>query len=196
MKPKLNQSAKDAPQIDQCQTPAYALTPMLPYLPKDVPVWEPAYGQGYLGREMERHGYMVIKGDILLGNDFFRCKPKTPRYRIFTNPPYSTPLKVNWLERCYELGNPFALLVPTETISMGSVQVLMEKYGAEIMLLNRRVDFKMPVKGWGGTAQFPVLWLCWKMLPAPLVYGHISLDQKREHKLQVASLGVQERLFV
>jgi hypothetical protein len=59
-------------------------------------------------------------------------------------------------------------------IGAQSAQKFMKKYGAEILLLDKRVNFKMPNKGWGGTAQFPVLWLCHKLLPEPIMYGHIE----------------------
>lgn len=100
-------------------------------------------------------------------------QPSTAYNAIITNPPYS--VKFPWIERCYALGKPFALLVPVETIGARAGQRLMERFGAELLLLDKRVNFEMPLKGWNGSsAQFPVLWLCWQLLPAPLVYGRIT----------------------
>jgi hypothetical protein len=92
------------------------------------------------------------------------------------------------LARCYELGRPFALLVPVETIGAKSAQTLMERHGSELLLLNRRVNFEMPQKGWAGSsAQFPVLWLCWKMLPAPIVYGKVT--QRPDQQLRLMEVA-------
>jgi hypothetical protein len=105
---------------------------------------------------------------------------------IVTNPPYS--IKFDWLERCYELGKPFGLLVPVETIGAKAAQTLMERHGSELLLLNRRVNFEMPNKGWAGSsAQFPVLWLCWQMLPAPIVYGKIT--PRHDQQLQLLEVA-------
>jgi hypothetical protein len=183
MKPKLNQAGdpKVSHKMDRCNTPAYAIDPLLPYIRPNWIVWESAAGTGNMYDALAHHTMAIIGTELRLddigqgvhgGRDFFEYQP--PRFdAIITNPPYS--IKFKWLERCYALGRPFALLVPVETIGAKSAQSLMEKHGAELLLLNRRVNFQMPNKGWvGSSAQFPVLWLCWKMLPAPIIYGKIT----------------------
>lgn len=182
MKPKANRATdKHVSQpMDRCNTPAYALDPLLPYLRRNWVVWEPAAGTGRLYDALAGHTLGVMGTELREddigkgvhgGLDFFTYR--APGFdAIVTNPPYS--IKFDWLERCYELGKPFALLVPVETIGAQSAQRQMERYGAELLLLNRRVNFEMPNKGFSGAAQFPVLWLCWQMLPAPIVYGKLT----------------------
>jgi hypothetical protein len=156
---------------DACQTPAYAIDPLLPYLQPGWQVWEPAAGEGNLVEAFYDAGFSVTDSDILTGQNFFDHEP-VKWDCLVTNPPYS--IKYDWLKRCYELGKPFALLVPVETIGAQAAQNLFKQYGVELMLLNRRVNFKMPNKGWeGGGAQFPVLWLCWHILPKEINYGEI-----------------------
>jgi hypothetical protein len=112
----------------------------------------------------------VIGTDLLTDQNFFEYQP--PQFdAIITNPPYS--IKYKWLEHCYELGKPFALLVPVETIGAKTAQDLMQSGGFEIMLLDHRINFKMPNKGYEGSAQFPVLWLCHGILPEKVVFGSI-----------------------
>ena len=174
MKPKINRigDPNESQGFDRCQTPPYALDPLLPYIRREWAIWEPASGSGNLVSAVAWHVPEIIGTDILNGCNFFTWQP--PHFdAIVTNPPYS--IKFAWLDRCYQLGKPFALLVPVETIGAQSAQRLMERYGAELLLLNRRVNFEMPEKGYnGGGAQFPVLWLCWQLLPAPIVYGKIT----------------------
>jgi hypothetical protein len=184
MKPKINRAGdtKRSSGFDRCNTPAYALDPLLPYLVRFPVIWEPAAGTGNIMRAIAPPVSGVIASDIhgdyaKPPRNFFDWQP--PIFNaIVTNPPYS--IKFDWLKRCYELGRPFALLVPVETIGAQKAQRLMEKHGVELLLLNRRVNFEMPNKGlesadgWKSSAQFPVLWLCWQMLPHPIVYGKIS----------------------
>jgi hypothetical protein len=173
MKPKINRAGdpSESKDFDRCQTPAYALDPLLPYLRPGWTVWECAAGAGRLSRALTPHVRQVVDSDILDGRNFFDWQP--PHFdAIVTNPPYS--IKFAWLERCYTLGKPFALLVPVETIGAQKGQRLMERHGAELLLLAKRVNFEMPNKGDDGSAQFPVLWLCWQLLPAPIIYGRIT----------------------
>lgn len=169
VKPKTNY--KPGPQ-DNCGTPMYALDPLLPYLKKDWAIWEPAAGDGMMVRGLEYHGYTVIGSDISSDNDFLltECEGADA---IVTNPPYSQ--KPQFIRRCYSLGLPFALLLPVETIGSGRVQKMMKSYGVELLLLDKRVNFFMPNKGFDGAgAQFPVLWYCWKLLPQQICYGEIN----------------------
>lgn len=165
MKPKKNYVTSDK---DLCQTPDYALDPLLPYIKKINKnssiwtIWECASGEGNIVKVLQSQGYKVIGTDILEGVDFdfFDYQPYIWDC-IITNPPYR--LKYQWLERCYQLNKPFALLMPLETLGAKRAQVLFEKHGFEIILLRPRVNFKMPKKGYDGKgAQFPTAWFTWK----------------------------------
>lgn len=186
MKPKQNQAGdpNESKGYDRCNTPPYGVDPLLPYLPGDALVWEPAAGTGNIARTLAPRRVVAtdLYGDYAKPpRNFFDWQPPTWDMLV-TNPPYS--IKFDWLERCYQLGKPFALLVPVETIGAKAAQAQMERYGCELLLLNRRVNFEMPNKGWeGSAAQFPVLWLCWQLLPAPIVYG--KLTQRHSDQLML-----------
>lgn len=152
MKPKLNY--KPGPQ-DRCQTPAYALEPILKFFPLHWHIWEPAAGEGNIVGALQSYGYTVTGTDILTAQDFFKYQ-RSIGDALITNPPFS--LKYRFLHHCYELGQPFALLLPVETLGAKAAQVLFKEFGIEVVLLNKRVDFKMPNKGFGGSAQFPTAW--------------------------------------
>jgi len=163
---------------DRCYTPAYALDPLLPYLPAGL-VWEPAAGAGHLVRALESAGHAVYASEIADGQNFFTHTPPVPWTVQITNPPFSS--KYHWIERCYALGKPWALLLPLETLGAWSAQRLFRAYGVELLVLSKRVNFYMPNMGLsGGGANFPVAWFCWQMLPAPLVYGDITPRADRQ----------------
>ena len=127
-------------------TPKYAINLLKPYLPNTGVVWE-AFTQGnneliesptYL-REC---GYEVITST----NDFFEWEPKKFDY-IITNPPYHTPrkqrnIKERVIERCCELGKPFALCIPTLYLQTKSFKSLQDKYGRfQLLLPSKKFQF-------------------------------------------------------
>jgi hypothetical protein len=161
---------------DACQTPAYAIDPLLPYLVEGWNIWEPAAGEGYLEGALYDSGFSVIPSDILTGQNFFEFEPDSWDCLI-TNPPFS--VKYKWLERCYQLGKPFALLMPVETLGTKSAAVLFEEFGTEIIFVRPRINFKMPNKGWdGGGAQFPVAWYTWKLnIGRAMIFAKIKPEE-------------------
>lgn len=174
-KKKTRVNLKGIPARDQCQSPPYALLPILNYLPKEWIVWEPAAGEGLMAAGLRRLcGNQVVQTDITRGVDFFETNiTKLGVDCIITNPPFST--KYDWLERCYELNKPFALLMPVDVIAAAQAQHLFQRRGIQIVLMDKRVNFKMPNKGWAGSADFSVEWFCWgfPFLEQPITYAHI-----------------------
>lgn len=80
MKPKSNYST---PAKDRCQTPPYALTPLLTYLNtvagifNDVTIWEPCCGEGYLSKALEDDGgFEVLSSDLSFGQNFLTMPPQ------------------------------------------------------------------------------------------------------------------------
>lgn len=159
MKPKSNQAGDIyTPQgYDACQTPPEALDPLLPYLSQEWTIWECAAGERLLVEALHDSGFQSLTAsDILTGENFFEYTPLHWDC-IVTNPPYS--IKYQWLERCYALGKPFALLLPVETLGAKTAQEFFRKCGVEVIFMDRRINFKMPNKGWeGSSAQFPTAW--------------------------------------
>jgi len=173
---KLKHNIKEVPKRDRCQTPPYALDPLLPYIPKHMTVWEPAVGEGYLANEMIRKGYEVVGTDLCYSttedNQDFLISDIPEVDCIITNPPYS--IKYEWIARCYEIELPFALLIPVDTIGAAKAQALFSKYGISILYMNQRIDFKMPDKGWSGSGSFfPTAWYTYKLLPEPIMFSSV-----------------------
>jgi len=140
---------------DDFQTPPEALSPLLPYLNKKWIIWECADGHGNLTKAFGKLGYKVIGTDILTGENFLTWTPD--RYDVIvTNPPYSQ--KQEFLERAYQLGKPFAFLLPLTTLETPKRQSLFDDHGIEIILFDKRIHFETPnkneSKSWFQTAWF------------------------------------------
>lgn len=182
MKPKQNQKAESGAGYDCCYTPWHGVAPLFPYLAPGTRVWEPACGNGMMANALIEHGCGVHQTDWTTGHDFFTYAPEPDTYDVIvTNPPYS--LKREWMRRCYELGKPWALLVPFETLSTGGALAMYRQYGWEELRLMQRVNFHMPDTGFHNNgAQFPVVWLCWHLLPAPIIVADVP-PPRPEHRL-------------
>lgn len=141
-----------AGNADDFQTPPIALAPLLPYLKKDWHIWECAVGKGNLSIALMNEGFKVTSSDK--EKNFLAWSP--PKFDcIITNPPYS--LKENFLERCYQLRKPFALLMPLTALEGKKRQVLYKKYGVEIIFFNKRINFETP-SGNGTGSWFATAW--------------------------------------
>ena len=154
---------------DDFQTPAFALSPLLPYLDKNKVIWECASGKGNLANALKFFGYKAVATDISEGKDFLSYEPDYYDI-ILTNPPYS--LKNEFLARAYSLGKPFAFLLPLTFLETKFRQSLFKKYGIEILLLNKRINFETP-SGKGSGAWFATAWFCWKLLPERIMFGEL-----------------------
>ncbi len=165
---------------DNCQTPGYAIDPLIPFLPTMARVWEPAAGEGYLVKALKEKRFAVWEGDVLTGEDYFKQECEDYEVQV-TNPPFS--MKFKWLQRAFDLDNPFALLLPINTLGTVTAQKMFEKYGISVLLLDKRIDFKMPFMGWDGQgAQFSVAWFMWKLADPGLYYGKVTNKPKKEKK--------------
>lgn len=178
-KPKTNRAGDEyVPQgYDACQTPASAIDPLLPYLNNQWTIWEAASGEGLLVEGFYDSGFKKVEiSDILTGQNFFEYQPEVWDCLI-TNPPYS--IKYQWLERCYTLGKPFALLLPVETLGAKTAQVFFRSKGLEIIFMDRRVNFKMPNIGFDGSAaQFPVAWFTWGLdIGQEMTFSEVGHDE-------------------
>lgn len=147
---------------DDFQTPPEALEPLLPYLKPEWTIWEPAAGMWYLVDGFQERGFNVIAtdkyydADVETGAlDFLINKPPEDFDCIITNPPFSQ--KQNFLERCYGLEKPFALLLPLTTFETAKRQRLFRDYGVEILFMQKRVNFVIP-SGKGGGSWFATAW--------------------------------------
>lgn len=174
---------------DDFQTPPNVLDMLIPYLKKEWLIWEPACGKGNLVNELKKQGFKVLGSDIsgsgeqdqdmdFLGEhdgyiESWDC--------IVTNPPYTT--KDKFLQRCYELGKPFALLLPITALESEKRQKFFRKYGIQLIIPNRRINFETP-SGMGGGAWFPTAWFTWGLnLPSDLNFVELNSDYTLKEKL-------------
>lgn len=159
---------------DEFYTPRYAIKPILKYIPKNSVVWCPFDTEESLFvDELRKSGCFVIPTHISEGKDFFRTKVECDY--IVSNPPYS--LKTEVLERLFEIGKPFAMLVGVVGLFESQRRFSMFKNNEfEIMYLNKRVSYfkdysdKKPSLN----PPFSSVYICRGILPKQIVFEEIS----------------------
>ncbi len=123
---------------DECYTPFYAVKPILKYLPKDKKIWCPFdeyWSAFYL--TLKQYGFDVVRSSLSEGKDFFTYEPE--EYDIIvSNPPFSKKDEV--LKRLYQLGKPFAILLPLTTLQ-GQKRYKYFKEGVQILAFDKRINY-------------------------------------------------------
>lgn len=154
MKPPLKQG-----NSNDFQTPPEAINPLIQFLDKDWTIWECACGKGNLVKAFEELDFKVFGSDVIPESsnclDFLTQEPPSDYDCIITNPPFS--FKKEFLERVYQLKKPFAFLLPLTTFETATRQELFKKYGVEVILFDKRINFETP-SGQGSGSWFASAW--------------------------------------
>lgn len=162
---------KKAKSSDRFYTELWAFMPLVKYL-EGKTVLDPACGDKRMQKLFENFGIKTIGTDIESGDDFisplFWPEDKYEFDVIVTNPPYS--IKDKWLKRCYEIGKPFALLLPITALGEQERIRMYKQYGIQLLLLNERVNFETP-SGEGAGSWFFASWFCWHLLPESICFS-------------------------
>lgn len=144
--------------FDNLPTPRNAVMPLFNFLtpillPRGSTVWECADpGGSNITKIFKEGGYNVISTDIQTGYDFFIYEPKERVDIIITNPPYS--LKDEFIERCYELEIPFAMLMPLTTLEGIRRGKIFRGNNISLLVLDRRVSFTGQKNNWYNVSWF------------------------------------------
>ena len=173
---------------DEFYTPDYAITPIMKYLstPPAV-IWCPFDMEDSLFVKRFRDaGYTVIATHIRNGQDFFELDVPDCDY-IISNPPYTQKGEV--LNRLFEIGRPFAMLVGVVGLFESQKRFEMFRdHDFEIMYLNRRISY---FKDYGEqkpslNPPFSSVYVCSGILPCTIVFEEIEKVAKPARRVSPA----------
>jgi hypothetical protein len=124
-------------ESDECYTPSHEVAPLCKFLKKSYTYYEATSGKSssLLVGLREMGVSIEPSGD----KDFFDCTPADVLDGVITNPPYSK--KDAFIEHCYYLGKPFALLLPVAAFQGQKRGKLFKEKGISALVYNRRIDF-------------------------------------------------------
>ncbi len=157
---------------DECYTPEYAISPLVPYLKKEWVIWDCAFGSGKLAEHFKKKGFNVVgRGDSDFFNEFFNCDI------VITNPPYS--LKDKFLEKAFRIGKPFAFLLPLTTLEGIKRSKMFRDKNIQLIIPNKRINFENPIRtkerGNKSSCWFATAWFCYG-LNLPNQLNFVELD--------------------
>lgn len=125
---------------DECYTPDYAVLPIVKYLKPNSKIWCPFdTEQSEFVKVLKDNGFEVVHTHICNGSDFFETNVQDCDY-IISNPPYS--LKTQIIDRLYDLGKPFAMLINFQGIFDSKKRFAQFKnHNFELMVLYPRINY-------------------------------------------------------
>ena len=159
---------------DEFYTPEYAIDPIVKYIPEGSRIWCPFDTAESLFVKRFSGGYFVTATHIFNGEDFFLIEPPECDY-IISNPPYS--LKGDVLQRLFDIGKPFAMLVGV--VGLFESQKRFEMFrdnDFEIMYMNRRVAYFKDYAEQKPSLNppFSSVYVCHGILPKQIVFEEIK----------------------
>ena len=156
---------------DECYTPAYAVKPILEFIPKDARVWCPFDTLDSQFVKLISQTHSVEHSHINTGRDFFEYEPYHWDVMI-SNPPFTN--KRAFFERALSLGKPFALLMANTWLNDRAPMQLFADRGLQLLLLDRRTEFIQPDRQTSGKITFNSGYFCCDFLPRDIVIRTID----------------------
>lgn len=155
---KFDLTQKGGKGSDNFQTPPWPVISLLNVIGSqltDSVIWDPCMGEGLLIETLNDNSLTALGTDEITGTNFLIDESPYEFDAIITNPPYSK--KDQFIQRCYELGKPFALLMPLTALEGKKRLPMYKENGMQLCLLPKRVNFKTP-SGKGSGAWFATAW--------------------------------------
>lgn len=159
---------------DERYTPPILVYPIIEFLKEKSTIWCPFDEENSeFVLILKEKGFNVIHSHINNGEDFFTYEPKNYDY-IISNPPFSRKLEV--LERLYEIGKPFAMLMNLECLNYQVVGNFFykRKEDLELLIMDKKVSFD------GNTASFNTSYFCRNILPKQLMFYHLEHNNTKD----------------
>ncbi len=176
-------------ESDECNTPFYAIKPLLKYINKTDIVWCPFDEEDseYV-KTFKNNGNKVIFSHIKTGKDFFEYEPEEYDV-IISNPPFSMADEI--LERLYDIGKPFIMLLPLKYLQAKGRGKLFFKNGIQLLTFDKRIGYyingnmKETKEGNSQASSY----FCWKIMPKDLIYEILDKSCKTCSRNCVRNLG-------
>lgn len=133
-------------KTDDYSTPPEAYELLFKFIPRNKINWDPFYFQGRLNIPEDT---TFIHED----KDFFQYIPDEYDF-IISNPPYS--IKERIFERCENIGKPYALLVPFDTLERKYMNTILKTRDVSIIVPHKRYKYN----DCKFTPPFKSVWIC------------------------------------
>jgi len=153
---------------DECITPAYAVEPILKYIPKGAKVWCPFDTlESEFVKQITKQQGSVLYSHISLGQDFYRTNPSQDWDMIISNPPFSNKRRI--FERALSFNKPFALLMSNTWLNDAAPKQLFMEKALQLLMFDKRIRFINKDGRRNDKITFSSSYYCWNFLPKQIV---------------------------
>lgn len=155
---------------DECYTPAYAVLPLLKFLPKNKTIWCPFdTEESEFVKVLRQNGFNVVFSHINNGQDFYTYEPENWDL-IVSNPPFTNKRKI--FERALSFNKPFALLMSLTWLNDSAPKKLFMDKDLQLLMFDKRIRFiDMENK-----ITFSSAYYCYGLLPKQIVMEELKKD--------------------
>jgi hypothetical protein len=156
---------------DECYTPAYAVKPIIQYVPKDAVVWCPFDTEDSEFVKQLSHTHSVTYSHIDYGQDFFTYEPQNWDV-IVSNPPFTN--KRKFFERALSFNKPFALIMSNTWLNDSAPKQLFKDKDLQLLMFDKRMEFIQPNGVASGKITFSSSYYCWNFLPKQIIMASFN----------------------
>lgn len=171
---------------DECYTPAYGVTPILKYIPKDAKVWCPFDTKESEFVKQIGSQNLVISTHISTGQDFLTYVPDFEWDVIVSNPPFTN--KRKFFERALSFGKPFALIMTNTWLNDSAPKQLFKDKDLQLLMFDKRMKFHSPDGRPNDKITFSSSYYCWNFLPKQIIMEELIIPKSNS----VAKLPLDE----
>jgi len=163
---------------DEAYTPAYGVTPILKYIPKDAVVWCPFDTEEsefvkQIGEQNE-----VIYSHIDDGCDFLTYEPEYHNWDVIvSNPPFTN--KRKFFERALSFNKPFALIMTNTWLNDSAPKQLFKDKDLQLLMFDKRMKFHSPDGRPNDKITFSSSYYCWNFLPKQIIMEQLDVPPSK-----------------
>ena len=161
---------------DECYTPAYAVKPILKYIPEGSTVWCPfdTDKSEFVKQISQKHN--VIYSHISYKEDFFQWEPMIEWDMIISNPPFTN--KRKYFERALSFNKPFALIMTNTWLNDSAPMKLFKDKDLQLLMFDKRMKFNSPDGRPNNKITFSSSYYCYNMLPKQIIMEELDVTGK------------------
>lgn len=164
---------------DESYTPAYGVTPILKYIPKDVIVWCPFDTEDSEFVKQIKNENEVVFSHINYGQDFFKFEPNKWDV-IVSNPPFTN--KRKFFERALSFNKPFALIMSNTWLNDSAPKQLFKDKDLQLLMFDKRMKFNNLDGRPNDKITFSSSYYCWNFLPKQIIMEELEIPSIKTKK--------------
>jgi hypothetical protein len=161
---------------NEAYTPAYGVTPILKYIPKDAKVWCPFDTiDSEFVKQISKQNEVVFT-HIKYGQDFLTYEPSKWDV-IVSNPPFTN--KRKFFERALSFEKPFALIMTNTWLNDSAPKQLFKDKDLQLLMFDKRMKFISPDGRPNDKITFSSSYYCWNFLPKQIIMKELTVPPSK-----------------